>query len=693
MHMKKSILNALEATGMGTLTCALLAASPLANAGESLITIDYSKRGPAVNPHMYGAFFEEISHAGQGGLHADMVRNGNMESSGVPGGCKIVEGHVVGWGGWSHPWVSFDSSPLPAWSLSSSKGSKATMSLDEATPLNQASPHSLRLDVESLEAGQVGVVNEGFWGIPVRENARYQLTFYARCKPGFQGDLLASLEGAEGKPLATGRISKLTEQWQPFRCILLANASEPSAKLVLSVSTPGTVWLDAVTLFPAETLERQRFHGLRTDIAEMLAALKPGFLRFPGGSFVEGASHETAYRWKNTVGDPASRQDGWSMWGYHVGQGLGYHEMLQFAEDLGCASLYVAYSGTSCPWSNGGQKQTGGELELLVQEAVDAVEYARGPITSKYGAVRAANGHAKPFDLRYVEIGNESGSIETFTAFQKAIKEKYPDVVVISAAGTPGLDQARPELVDEHFYPQLQEIKPEGFFQMTTRYDNYSRTGPRIYVGEYAQILKHVDRQPPPNTPFDNGHGHLYSALAEASFMLGMERNADVVSMASYAPLLGNVNFLSWAPDMIYFDNHRVYGQPSYYVQQMFSLNRPDVVLPTQLRTEARNLYVLSGLQKSDGQIILKIINAESTSHKLTMTIANASKVDPTAELILLTSVNPEDTNSFEEPTKVSPRKSKIKVDLTFSYEAPPYSFSIIRLRAIAAPSQTPQSK
>ncbi len=690
--MKHSILNSLKATCLGTATFALLAASPLANAGESLVTIDYSKRGPEVNPHMYGVFFEEISHAGQGGLHADMVRNGNMESSCVPGGCNIVDGHVVGWGGWSHEWEFFDSSPLPAWSLYKSKGSKATMSLDNATPLNQTSPHSLRLDVESLESAQVGVVNEGFWGMPVRKNARYQLTFYARCKPGFQGDLLASLEGAKGKTLATSHISKLTEQWKPFRCILLANASEPSAKLVLSVSTPGTVWLDAVTLFPAETLERQRFHGLRTDIAEMVAALKPGFLRFPGGSFVEGASHETAYRWKNTIGDPASRQDGWSMWGYHVDHGFGYHEMLQFAEDMGCPSLYVAYCGTSCPWWNGGQKQTGRELELLVQEAVDAVEYARGPITSKYGAMRAGNGHPKPFDLRYVEIGNEASTAEIFTAFQKAIKEKYPDVVVISAAGTPGLDRARPELVDDHLYPTLQQIKPEGFFQMTTRYDNYSRTAPRIYVGEYAQILNHVDCPPPGrNTPFNNGHGHLYSALAEASFMLGMERNADVVSMASYAPLLCNVNDLDWAPDMIYFDNHRVYGQPSYYVQQMFSLNRPDVVLPTQLRTDTRDLYVLAGLQKSDGQIILKIINAESTSHKLKMTIENASQVDPMADLILLTSVNPEDTNSFEEPTKVSPRKSKIKVGLTFSYEAPPYSFAIIRLRAIAALPLTPK--
>jgi len=504
------------------------------------ITVQVDQPGIKVSPLLYGIFFEEINRAGDGGIYAEMLQNRSFEDAPVPLGWAVVRGD-------------------------------GKMTLDKSQPLNANNPTSLRLD------GHVSVANSGFKGAPyahdpdpakwlpafekgaqempngvaVQQGKEYQLSFYARGT----GPVAVTLEKTDGTVLARHEVADLGADWKKFEATLAPSATDPNARLVVSASN--TLWLDMVSLLPKGQL-------FRADLLKLLADMKPAFIRFPGGCYVEGNKLDDAFRWKKTIGDMAARPGHWNLWGYPSNDGLGYHEYLLLCEAVGAAPLYVINCGMSHEQQHGKPAPTGAELQEYVQDALDAVEYANGPVTSKWGAVRAQAGHPAPFNLQYMEIGNENSGpiyVEHFALFHDALKKSYPDLHLIVDYNPTGTRPA--EIVDEHYYNT-----PGFFMRNATKYDRYDRSAHKVYVGEYA-----VTR--------GAGRGNLKAAIGEAVFMTGMERNSDVVVMASYAPLFEHVGWKRWNPNAILFDAARSYATPSWQVQTMFGRNRSDVILPT----------------------------------------------------------------------------------------------------------------
>jgi alpha-L-arabinofuranosidase len=494
------------------------------------IDINAAAQGTPISPVLYGIFFEEINHAGDGGLYAELVRNRSFEDADTP----------------------------DAWTL---LGDGARIAIDTAHPLHPRNPRSLRWEI----AGRASLVNEGYWGIAVQSGKRYRFTMYARCDGQFRGALTVSLQSADGQVYAQRTLRGFGKDWKPFSATLTANGTDPKARLVLTANGDGALWLDMVSLMPVDTFKR-RPNGLRADLAQMLVALKPSFVRFPGGCFVEGDRMQNALRWRDTLGDVAERPARWCVWNYTSTQGLGLHEYLLMCEDLGAEPMLVVNCGMACQYRNGDHIPLD-ELDEWIEDALAAIEYAIGPPTSKWGALRAKNGHPEPFPLHFVSIGNENwGPIyeERYARFYDAIKARYPQIQLIATAPV----KSRPiDILDEHYYST-----PEWFILNANLYDRYDRTGPKILVGEYAVTAK-------------CGTGNLRAAIAEAAFMTGIERNADIVVMAAYAPLFVNVNDRTWNPDLIGFDSARCYGTPSYYVQQLFSVYRGTHTLPTRVQS------------------------------------------------------------------------------------------------------------
>ena len=501
-------------------------------AGPATLTVEVDKPGVKVSPTLYGIFFEEINCAGDGGLYAELVRNRSFE----------------------------DSDKSDPWSLLAAGTRKGEMAVDTSKPMTEKNRRSLRLAIAKDGDGKVGVANGGWWGIALAKGATYDLALWARAGDGFTGPIEVALESADGKTTSAERkVEGLGADWKLFGLALVANAADPAARLAIRTDRPGTVWLDMVSLFPRQTF-KNRPNGMRPDLAGMLADLRPAFVRFPGGCWVEGDTLAFAQRWKQTIGDLADRRTQYNIWQYMSTNGLGYHEYLQLCEDLGAEPLFVINCGMAhkdhVPMD---------QMAEWVQDSLDAVEYANGPIDSKWGSLRAKAGHAPPFGLKYMEIGNENGGPaynERYRLFYDAIKARYPGMRLVADVRP---DKHPVEIIDEHYYSS-----PEFFCQNAYRYDSYKRDGPKIYVGEYAVTA-------------GGGKGNLRAALGEAAFMTGMERNSDVVVMASYAPLFANVNYKKWNPDLINFDSSRVFGTPSYWVQKLFSENRGEVVLPCRV--------------------------------------------------------------------------------------------------------------
>lgn len=522
-------------------TVLILSAISSAAAAENptaQLTVNTDKPGIKVSPTLYGLFFEEINRAGDGGLYAELIQNRSFEDAKEP----------------------------VAWTLVKGEGGDGQMSLDKSVPLNDRNPTALQ--VENLSAtGSVGAANSGFNGIAVRERKTCRLSVYARCSEGWSGELTACLENADGsKTYAESPITGVSSVWKMFSTELQPTTTDPAARFVLRVKGQGKVWLDMVSLFPKDTF-KGRPNGLRADLAHMLADLKPAFVRFPGGCYVEGNKIANAFRWKDSIGDIARRPGHWNLWGYRSTDGLGYHEYLQMCEDLGAEPLYVINCGMAhedfVPMDKMGP---------WVQDALDAIEYANGGTDTQWGKLRAEAGHPAPFNMKYMEIGNENGGPryhERYALFYDAIKAKYPkmNLVVNDWQGKP--DNRPIEILDEHYYNN-----PRFFLNQADRYDKYDRKAYKVYVGEYAVTQ-------------GCGKGNLIAAIGEAAFMTGMERNSDVVVLASYAPLFVNVGWRQWNPDAINYDSARAYGTPSYYVQQMFAQNRADVILASDLTAPA----------------------------------------------------------------------------------------------------------
>ena len=498
-------------------------------AQEAKIAVQVDQPGHKIAPTLFGIFFEDINLSADGGIYPELVRNRNFEDS-------IKPDH---------------------WTLSSSGLAQAEMIIDVINPMSPRNPRSLKVSITHPGSGRVGVVNGGFYGMAIQKGDSYVLSLNARGDQSFTGPLTVSVESADGLVYAQEKFSKLTTDWKKFTATLTAKGTDPKARLVVSADKAGTFWIDMVSLTPKKTWKG---HGLRPDLMEMLVGLKPAFNRFPGGCWVEGEHMKEAYRWKLTIGDSAERRTQHNIWGYEATHGVGYHEYLQMCEDLACEPLFVINCGMSHK-----ENVPTDQMDEFVQDAMDAIEYANGPASSQWGAVRAKAGHPAPFHLKYMEIGNENGGKayhERWPLFVKAIKARYPEMQLVANVWGGYPTNFMPDIVDEHYYSN-----PEFFMQNAFKYDKYDRKGPKIYIGEYAVTER-------------AGLGNLRGAVGEAAFMTGMERNSDVVIMGSYAPLFCNANHKRWPINLINYDSYRAFGIPSYYVQQMFSQNRGDVTLP-----------------------------------------------------------------------------------------------------------------
>ena len=501
------------------------------------VSVKVDEPGVKVSPSLYGIFFEEINLAGDGGIYPELVRNRSFE---------------------------FNSEKPEFWTTETAGKGRGKITLEENPDGSEFNRHVLRVEREPSDGGCFLVVNEGYWGIPVVKDGEYDLVFRVKAGDDYDSGLVIMLMSSDLVAIRSGMaIQKLEKEWKTYTLKMTSIAYDPKAKLAI-LSDPGTFWLDYVSLKPVKTYKN---HGLRPDLMEKLAALKPAFVRFPGGCWVEGDSMKEASRWKRTIGDPAERWTQPNLWGYKSTNGLGFHEYLQMCEDLGADAMFVINCGMAhrdhVPME---------EMDEFVQDALDAIEYANGPADSEWGKVRAVAGHPEPFRLKYLEIGNENGGPvywERYDLFFSKIREKYPEIELIANEWGGGVSNKQPiEILDEHYYSD-----PRFFIQHADKYDSYDRAGMKVYVGEYAVTQ-------------DAGQGNLNAAIGEAAFMTGMERNSDVVVMASYAPLFVNVNHRSWNPDLICFDGTRSYGIPSYYIQQLFSVHRADVIVPTEIRME-----------------------------------------------------------------------------------------------------------
>lgn len=507
---------------------ATLAAALAANAQPAKITVDAAHPAHPVSPMLWGIFFEDINLSADGGIYPELVRNRSFEDAAQP----------------------------DFWKLTNATGGNSAMEIDSARPLNTFNVHHLRVNVD----GGFTLENDGYWGMNVTKGDSY--TFKAAARGERLSDpLTVKIVSSTGAVLASGEVSSIGNNWRYHTLDLTANDSDPKAHLEISGAGSGTLFLDMVSLMPAKTWKN---HGLRVDLAESLDALHPSFMRFPGGNWIEGDDIAHMYHWKTTIGDIDARTPLWNTWGYNTTQGLGFYEYLQLCEDLGAEPVF----GINCGLALGGKAVPMSQMGQWIQDALDAIEYANGPTNSVWGSLRAQAGHPAPFHLKYMEIGNENGGrdyAERWALLVNAIRAKYPDMkLIVTSSLQDGSHPTnpKPDIVDEHYYET-----PESFMRRADQYDKYDRNGPKIFIGEYAVTQ-------------NAGKGNLRAAIGEAAFMTGMERNSDVVKMASYAPLFVNLNHRAWNPDLINFNSSRWYGIPSYYVQQMFSLNRGDVTLP-----------------------------------------------------------------------------------------------------------------
>ena len=535
---------------------------------ELRVTVRADAPGHAIPKTLYGIFFEDINTAADGGLYPELIANRGFD-------WRTREPD-----GWAREW----------------RGSAmGRVSLQGDRPVNPNTWQYLRIECYAPGEG-AGVVNTGFCGIAVKQGAKYDLSFYARAHAGYAGGLAVRLEGADKKPLAEFRVEKGAwksraadakaaspldppppPEWAKYEAVFVPTETATNAQLAVLLDARGTVDLDLVSLFPEDTYGGRK-NGLRPDLMRMLKELRPATLRFPGGCVVEGDSMDTLYHWKRTVGPLERRGVNWNRWGYWQSHGLGFFEYFQLAEDIGAEPLPILAAGMTCQFKKPLEAAPVDALEPFIQSALDLIEFANGAPDTPWGRVRADMGHPAPFNLKYVGVGNENWDnvfLERYAVMAHAVKAKHPEIAVISSAGAAPegplfelawkrLPELKAELVDEHFYKP-----PEWFLSQVGRYDAYDRSGPKVYVGEYACHTR--DRK-----------NNLLAALCEAAAMTGFERNSDVVRMAAYAPLFNKIGGSQWNVDLIWFDNTRAFGTPSYYVQKLFMNNLPDTLLPVE---------------------------------------------------------------------------------------------------------------
>lgn len=624
-------------------TCLLLSAAlalPACLVAQSpTLAIQVDKPTVAVSPTLYGLMTEEINYSYDGGLYPELVRDRTLSPA---------------WDALGH------------WTLVTRGNSVARISNDDKTGPSAELTRSLKVEVTAAsEKEPAGVQNDGFWGIPARPNTTYTGSFWAKSdKPGTDVTVCL-MNDATGVVAAKATVSGVSGEWKQYKYTLKTEAVPVTANnhLLLTLTKPATVWFTLVSLFPPTYQDRPA--GLRVDLMEKMAAMHPKFLRLPGGNYLEGNHINERYEWKKTIGDWVNRPTHPSPWNYRSSDGLGLLEYMQWCEDLKIEPVLAVYAGYSMAQEH---VDAGDKLEPFIQDALDEIEYVSGDVTTKWGAVRAKNGHPAPFPLHYVEIGNEdffdnSHSYDgRYAQYYKEIKAKYPQLQLIATMPVKGIV---PDVLDEHYY-----MPADQSFAEAHHYDKTDRKGPKIFVGEWATR----EGAPTPN---------LQAALADAAWMTGLERNADIVIMASYAPLFVNVNpgGIQWDTDLIGYDALSSYGSPSYYAQVLFGSYLGSEVVDTQLTGAGPHLFTSVTRDEKARKLYIKVVNAASDEAKVGFSLQGVTSVKPMAKLLTLSGKTPNATNTITNPKAVVPVERSIHVAApAFTQTFAPYSINVMEL-------------
>lgn len=625
----------------------------------------------AISPNLFGIFFEDINYAADGGLYAELVQNRSFEYT---------------------PSDHRDWNPLTAWQFTKEGFSYGTMSVETSAPIHPNNPHYVVLNIEEVGREGVGLNNTGFDGIAIKAGEQYDFSLFAKQLTANAIPVTVQLKSKKGNLSNEATINSDSRDWKKYTATLTATAGDDSAMLVIVAKATGKIALDVISLFPQKTFKNHP-NGLRADLAQTIADLQPKFMRFPGGCLVHGDGLGNMYRWKNTIGPVEQRIEQRNIWSYHQSVGLGYFEFFQFCEDIGAKPLPVVAAAVSCQnsggtWRIGGTGQKGlpvEEMNAYIQDILDLIEWANGAPSTTWGSKRAAAGHPEPFHLQYIGIGNEDKITpvfkERFKMIYEVVHAKHPEITIIGTVGPfhSGEDydlgwnfanEVKVEMVDEHYYE-----KPEWFVSNLKRYDNYSRSASKVYVGEYA--AHDVKRR---NT--------LRAALSEALYMTSLERNGDVVTFASYAPLLGRRGHTQWNPNLIYFTGTQICSTINYYAQKLFANNEGDLyyhnVITANVADTAKTFAASCVKDSKTGDVILKIVNRDAVPVPAKINLAGLGSFNPNATVTVL-SGDPDSENSFDGAQNLVPQTAGLTVNKSFTYQAAASSLTVIRIHAKSA--------
>ncbi|MGO4770484.1 alpha-L-arabinofuranosidase C-terminal domain-containing protein [Flavobacterium sp. W22_SRS_FK3] len=637
-------------------------------AQKTTLEVDINKTITKIQPTMFGLFFEDINFAADGGLYAEMIKNRSFEFE----------------------------KPLMGWEQPNTKRSLLNMQSGVATTIkiseNETNQNFCSILVNDPK-GYV-LINEGFRGMGVKKDAKYNLSLKAANHEGAIKKIIIQFIDKDKKVIGETSIVPSSNEWEYYSAQFTATQTEAKAKLKITFEGTGTIDLDMISLFPEDTWKKQK-NGLRADLVQLLYDMKPGFLRFPGGCIVEGRTLSDRYQWKKSVGAVEERRTMMNRWNvefshkqtpdYFQSFGLGFYEYFQLSEDIGATPLPILSCGMACQY-NTGELAPIEELDPYIKDALDLIEFANGSEETTWGLLRSSMGHPKPFNLKYIGVGNEQWGpdyIERYKIFEKAIKLKYPNIIIVSGSGpSPDgehfdfgmaeLKKLNAQLIDEHYYKN-----PEWFRENAARYDNYDRKGPKIFAGEYA--AQSVSGANP------NNRNNWECAFSEAAFITGLERNAEVVNMTSYAPLMAHEEAWQWTPDMIWFNNLEAYGSANYYVQKLFSTNKGtdllNITKDEKPLTGQNDLYASAVKDINTKEVIVKLVNTAAKAQDITIDL-KGGKLASKGSVLLLTSPNLQDENTFAEPKKISPKESAYKLKgENAELNLPAYSVTVLKLK------------
>ena len=637
------------------------------NAQTNELVIQTKKLGAEIQPTMYGLFFEDINYGADGGLYAELVKNRSFE----------FPQNLMGWKTFGH------------------------VTLKDDGPFER-NPHYVRLAYPGHDHKRTGLENEGFFGIGVKAGEEYRFSVWARLPEGSSSEkirieMVKPSTSAENHAFASQELTIDSKEWKKYQVILKPTQTEDKSTLRIFLASKGTIDLEHVSLFPVDTWKGHE-NGLRKDLAQALYDIKPGVFRFPGGCIVEGTDLNTRYDWKKTVGPVENRPLNENRWhytfqhrffpDYYQSYGMGFYEFFLLSEEIGSEPLPVLSCGLACQFQNSDPHAHVAvcDLDSYIQDALDLIEFANGAVTTKWGKVRADMGHPAPFNLKFIGIGNEqwgSEYPERLEPFMKAIRKAHPEIKIIGSSGPdsegkqfeylwPEMKRLKADLVDEHFY------RPESWFlSQGARYDNYDRKGPKVFAGEYACHGK------------GKKWNHFNASLLEAAFMTGLERNADIVHMATYAPLFAHVEGWQWRPDMIWFDNLKSVRSVSYYVQQLYAHNKGTNVVPLTMNNKPvtgaegqKGLFASAVWDKDSQSYIVKVVNTSDEAQPLSLTFAGMKKKEVLSKgvCIKLQSTDPDKDNTLDNPQAIVPVQTEVSaMGNAFDTQIEPKTFAIYK--------------